>query len=114
MKANEIEQARHAEQRGAILLALHQDYTRRMTSTVSLRRALDLLGKPMSGPALQFHLCLLSDLGYLQIWRNSDMPGWRNDRDSDLDPELLVFSRLLPKGLQLIDGRIPADPAITF
>lgn len=114
MRATEMEKSRHSEQRGAILLALHQEYSREMTSTRSLLRALDLLGYPLTGDGLQFHLSLLSDLGYVQIWRARNTPMWRPDRENSLRPDMILFARLMPKGLSLIDGAIPPDPEVTF
>jgi hypothetical protein len=114
MTADEMEQARHAEERGAILLALHQEYERPMTSVRSLSRGLDLLGIPLSRSGLRFHLALLHDLGYLRIWRACEVAGWRPDRENEVRADDIVFAKLLPRGLQLIDGRIPADVQVTF
>jgi len=114
MGAAEIERARHAEERGAILLALHQEYSRSMTSVKSLSRALDLLGYPITREGLRFHLSLLADLEYTKIWRARDTAMWRADREHEMRADEIVFVRLLPKGLQLIDGAIAADPAVSF
>jgi hypothetical protein len=110
----EMEQARHAEQRGAVLQALRNDYTSEMTSVVSLSRALFMIGHSVTIDGLQFHLSLLADSGYARIWRARELPTFRPDRDTNVRPDKIVFARLAPKGLQLIDGKIPADPDVSF
>ena len=110
----EVEMARHADERGRILLALHQEYGREMTSVRSLRGALDLLGYSLSQESLEFSLVYLAESGYLKIWRLRDTPAWRPDRDGDASPERIVFAKLLPKGVRLIDGREPADAGVRF
>lgn len=109
-----MEQARHAEEKGAILMALKEDYGAKMTSVKSLARALDLLGYPMRTESLQFALVYLADSGYVKIWRVEDLPGFRADRMTDMRRDAVVFAKLLPRGLQLIDGQIEADRGITF
>jgi hypothetical protein len=109
-----MEHARHAEERGAILQALRQDYRAQMTSVRSLARALDLVGHAMRPEGLEFSLAYLADCGYLRVWRAGDLPGWRTDRQNDVRGDAIVFARLLPKGLQLIDGRTAADPSVIF
>jgi hypothetical protein len=108
-----MEKARHAEEKGAILEALREDYAREMTSVRSLSRALDLLGHSMRAEALQFALAYLADSGYLRTWRSKDVPGFRRDRISDV-ADSIVFAKLTPKGLRLIDGYEPEDPGVMF
>jgi hypothetical protein len=111
---SEMERARHAEQRGTILQALRSDYRSRMTSVNSLRGALYLVAQTVTGDSLQFHLSLLADTGYVKIWRAEDLPGFRPDREMNMPADRIVFARLTPKGLQLIDGAIEADPSVSF
>jgi len=110
----QVEQARHAIQRGGILSCLHGDYASRMTSVRALQSAMDMLGEPMSFSSLAFHLHYLSDSGYLRLWTAADMPGFRADRSGDGDPHAVKFAKLLPKGIQLLDGAIEADPLVRF
>ena len=114
MSIASLEDARHAEQRGAILQALRQDYTSKMTSVKALSRALDLLGYSMTFGTFQFSLNLLADSGYIAIWRADDTPMWRADRLNDTARDTILFVRMTPKGLQLLDGRIAADPSVSF
>ena len=106
---------RLALRRGSVLRMLVEDYRAEMTSVRSLLGALDALGESTSAEDLAFDLKYLADAGYVQVWRNRDMPGWRNDRESALGrPEQIRFARLQPKGLQLIDGHTAEDPQVKF
>jgi hypothetical protein len=111
---SEMERARHAAERGVILQALRSDYGSKMTSAGTLRRALFLMAQPVTEDGLQFHLNLLADLGYIKIWRVEDAPGYRVDRNTTTRGDRIAFARLQPKGLQLIDGDIEADPSVSF
>jgi len=110
----EMEEARHAEERGAILLALKQGYDQEMVSVGSLSKALNMVGSPMTVEGLQFSLSLLADSEYIKIWRAKAMGKWRADRVNEMRPDTIMFARLAPKGLLLIDGQIEADPLVTF
>lgn len=110
----QVEQARHALERGGILSCLHGDYSSRMTSVNALQSAMDMLGYPMSTGTLAFHLHYLRDSGYLQIWTTRDLAGFRADRAGSGDPETVKFAKLLPRGIQLIDGAVAADPLVRF
>ena len=114
MSIADVERARHAEERGAILLALSQDYSSRMTSVRALARALDLTGHPMRPEGLQFSLTYLAECDYIRIWRAEELPGWRSDRMNDTRGDTIVFARLLARGLQLIDGQVAPDPSVIF
>jgi hypothetical protein len=114
MSITEMDRARHAIERGHILLALQQDYREVMTSVRSLVGAIDLIGYPMTVKELEFHLVRLADGGYIRIWRAGDVPGYRRDRSMEERASRIVFARLLPPGLQLIDGDIAADPGVRF
>jgi hypothetical protein len=111
---SEMDKARHAEERGEILKALHSDYSSRMSSVKMLGRVLFMAGQSITPGALQFHLSLLADSGYVKIWRAEEMPGFRPDRGMESRGDVIVFARLMPRGLQLIDGQIPADPGVSF
>jgi hypothetical protein len=113
MRLTEMEEARHARERGAIMEALKQGQME-MVSIGSLAATLNMVGQPMTRQSLQFSLVLLADSGYVQITRAKDTPAWRPDRANDARPEAVVFAKLLPRGLMLIDGRIAADPLIVF
>jgi hypothetical protein len=112
----EIEQARHAEQRGVILRTLKEDYGALMTSVPSLYRVLDSIGMPIATDSLEFHLVYLAQQGYVQIWRASEMPNFRTDRIPVpwVAGKTIVFAKLTGKGLQLVDGDIPGDPKVAF
>jgi hypothetical protein len=114
MSMSEIEQARHAQERGDILRTLKEDYVREMTSVNSLLRALDAQGVSLSGDGLEFHLVHLAAKGYIQIWRAREMPGWRKDRRQGMKADTVMFARLLPLGLELLDGLAPEDPSVAF
>jgi DNA-binding transcriptional ArsR family regulator len=109
-----MEEARHAAERGAILLALKQGYDQEMVSVGSLSRALNMVASPMTAEGLQFSLSLLADSEYIKIWRAKAMGQWRADRLNEVKPDTIMFARLLPRGLRLIDGQIEADPLVTF
>jgi hypothetical protein len=109
----EMREARHAEERGAILTTLKAAYGSEMISVRTLWRVLNGARISVSDEGLQFSLTYLADQGYIKIWRVRDTPGWRPDRPGPR-PEAIVFSRLLPKGLLLVDGQAEADPKVTF
>ncbi len=111
-----VGQIRHALERGALIRTLKEDYTAEMTSVRALIGALDLQGVSLALKDLCFHLEVLADGGYVRIWRARDMPGFRADRLSEswAKPATILFAKLLPKGLQLLDGLIPEDPSIKF
>jgi hypothetical protein len=112
----DVDLMRHAAARGSIIRTLSEDYTAAMTSVRNLLGALDLQGISLSQADLEFHLSYLADSGYVQIWRTRDLPGYRNDRRVRdwMKPDSIMFAKLLPKGLQLLDGRIAEDPLIKF
>ncbi len=112
----EIEKARHARERGDILRTLKEDYQREMTSVNSLAQALDAQAVTLSQEGLEFHLTYLEGQEYVKIWRARDLPNFRKDRRSARwgKLETMMFAKLLPKGLQLIDGLIAEDPLVTF
>jgi len=110
----DMEAARHNEERGAILYALRQEVGAEMTSVRTLAMALNLAGMPMTHSGLQFSLGLLADAGYVKIWRARDVGAWRKDRLNDVRPEAILFARLLPQGLALIDGKSEPDPNVSF
>jgi hypothetical protein len=111
---HQMDNARRAEQCGYILKALKGDYGQVMTSVRSLSGALDLLGAAISVEEMQFRLSLLADSGYIRIWRAEETPAWRPDRMHDVSPHVIVFARLTPRGLHLIDGQIAPDPSVVF
>jgi hypothetical protein len=110
----EMERARHADEKGAILAALKEEYTRPMTSVRALLRALDAMGRSMRPVGLDFALTYLADCGYVRITRVRELPSYRADRDTDAQPDAIMFVKLLPKGLHLVDGQIAADPGVNF
>jgi hypothetical protein len=110
----EIEQARHVRERGDILRTLKEDYLAEMTSVGSLARALDAQGISLSPEGLEFHLIYLEQQEYLWIWRMRDLPQARRDRRPRVKLDAIMFTKLRPKGLQLIDGQIPEDPLVAF
>lgn len=114
MSMAEMERQRHCRQRGEILRLLKEEYLRPMTSVSSIGGAADMLGQAMASDTLQFHLTLLEQQAYIQIWRNRDMAGYRRDRASALPPDHIRFAKLTPRGLMLIDGQWPEDPLVMF
>jgi len=110
----DIEKARWAQERGSILRTLKEDYVREMTSIRSLIRVLDAQGVPLSHDELSFHLRYLADQGYVRILRARDLPGFRRDRPMDVSAETIMFAKLEPRGLQLLDGLIAEDPSVAF
>src|SRR5512146_3036291 len=106
MSLAELDQQRHAEERGAILSTLQQEYGREKTSVRSLAGALDLLGYPMSVDGMQFSLADLAERGYIK--------GWRSDRARQERADTVVFAKLTADGLLLIDGLRAADPGVRF
>ena len=110
----EMDEARHAEERGAILCALKQEYGSSMVAMRTLAAALNLTGYPLTNASLQFSLTLLADCAYVRTWTARDMGIWRPDRANEMRPETIVFAKLLPKGLSLVDGKIEPDPNVSF
>jgi len=112
----DIENARHTQERGTLVRVLKENYQEEMTSIQMLIRMLDRLNIPLSYEGMVFHLHYLEDGGYLKLWRARDLPNFRRDRTApgSRKPGDVMFAKLLPKGLQLLDGRIPEDPQVTF
>jgi hypothetical protein len=110
----EMDEARHSQERGSILLALKAGYGRERVTLGELASTLNMVGSPMTAESLQFSLSLLADCEYIKIWRAKAVGKWRKDRVNDVDPDAILAARLLPRGLQLIDGQIEADPQVTF
>ena len=113
---SELDRERHDRERGDVLRVLKEDYQRELTSARNLVGTLDALGLPLSEEDLAFHLIYLSDQGYVRVLRVKDMPSYRTDRRLAgwENPETIKFVKLLPKGLQLIDGLIAEDPSVKF
>ncbi len=116
MTIADMRQVRHTAERGDILRTLKEDYQAEMTTLRTLLSALDLQGTPLSQEDLEFHLTYLAAQGYVQVWRARDMPNHRADRRGRgwEKPSTMLFAKLLPRGLQLLDGAIPEDPQIRF
>jgi hypothetical protein len=109
-----IDRERQARRKGDILRILLQDYRRNMTSVRALNGALDMLGEPVGPDSMQWDLIYLADQEYIKIWRVKDRPGFRHDRQSSEDPEIIEFAKLMPKGIQLLDGNAAEDPQVKF
>jgi predicted ArsR family transcriptional regulator len=109
-----MREQRHAEERGNILRLLKEEYTAVQITVGTLFHSMDMSGYTVSPEALRFHLQYLADQGYVQIARNRDMPGWRQDRMPLGSPDEIRFAKLLPRGLMLLDGRIDEDPMVRF
>ena len=110
----ELDEARHASERGAILQALKQGYDQEMVSVGSLASTLNMVGMPMTRESLSFSLSLLADSGYVRIWRAREVGKWRADRMNEMRPDAILFARLMPLGLRLVDGLAAPDPQVTF
>lgn len=110
----DLDQARHARERGEIIRTLKEDYAARMTSVGTLLRALDALGTSLTPDSLAFHLEVLAEQEYIQVWRAKDMPGYRRDRPGTDRPATIKFCKLRARGLQLLDGLIAEDPLVAF
>ncbi len=111
-----VEQAKHARERGDTLRTLKEDYQSEMTSVRNLVGALDMQGVSLSLDGIAFHLEYLAEQGYVRIWRARDLPQHRKDRRRPgwVKPETILFAKLLPKGLQLLDGLAQEDPLVAF
>lgn len=116
MSMAEIEKQRLARRKGDILRILLEEYrsAREMTSIGNLIGTLDAIGEPVSPESIQFDLHYLSDQGYIRVWLNRDVPGFRKDRQNAGLPTEIRFCRLVPRGIQLIDGNITEDPQVKF
>ena len=110
----EVEQQRHAEERGAIIRTLKEDFLRAMTTVRVLLGALDAQGISLSPEGLAFHLEYLSSQELIEVKRAEDLPGYRRDRLGARKPDAIMGAKLTPRGLQLLDGAIPEDPLVTF
>jgi hypothetical protein len=106
---------RKASERGSILRMLCDDYGKGMTSIGNIASALDLLGQGVSAESLSFHLVYLEDQQYIRLVRTFEMPGYRRERLSgDAKPDDIRFAKMLPRGVQLVNGQIADDPAVKF
>lgn len=115
MSASELERARHASEKGAILRTLQDAYGGPAVMVGALAGVLDTLGYPMSSQNLQFSLTYLAESGYVDAVRAKDVPGFRRDRLRSGDsPETIVLARLTPKGLRLVDGQEAEDKLVRF
>jgi len=111
----EIERARHAEERGLIIRILKEDFTAELTTVRTLLRALDAQGQALSPEGLAFHLVYLERQGYLALTRARNLPDFRADRwSSGTKANSIIGAKLLPLGLHLLDGKAPVDPSVTF
>ena len=111
----EVELARHAEQRGLILRTLKEDFIAQLTTVRTLLRALDAQGQALSPEGLAFHLTYLELQGYVALIRARDLPDFRPDRWSPgAKSTSILGAKLLPLGLHLLDGKAPVDPSVTF
>lgn len=113
-KVADLRDARRARERGDILRTLKEEYARSMTSVANLLAALDGQGIALFQEELDFHLSYLAEQAYVQIWRTRDLPGFRSDRPGAWKPDAIRFAKLLPKGLQLLDGKCAEDPLVRF
>jgi len=111
---SQTEAVRHAEERGKILAVLREAYDQEMVTVTALLGTLDLGLCPVSPEGMQFHLRYLADSQYIRILRVRDLPSYRADRAGSQRPDQIVFAKLLPRGLHLLDGLIPADPSVRF
>jgi DNA-binding transcriptional ArsR family regulator len=111
-----MEHIRHRRERGDILRTLKEDYHQDMSSLRNLVGALDLQGIPLSQEGLEFHLRYLEDQGYIKVWRSRDLPNFRTDRQAPrwTRADTMLFAKLLPKGLHLVDGLTSEDPMVAF
>jgi len=109
-----LDKARRAQERGDILRVLQADFTNEMTSVKSLTWTLDAMSISLDRDDLEQHLVYLAEQGYVQIWRGRNLPQFRTDRDTGVNPSALLFARLTAKGTQLVDGVTAADPMVNF
>jgi len=110
-----LEQARHATERGRILMTLQQDYASGVFVFVkSLMGAMDQQGISLTVDGMAFHLRYLVDQGYIATRTAGEMPGFRRDRATVERAETIVAVKLTVKGLHLIDGQVAEDPAVKF
>jgi len=98
------EDVRHEVQRGVILMILtHRalDWVSFSELRVQLARG---QGYPLTDGTLWFHVRYLASRGYVET--RSTRPG-RNDLS-------LTQVRATPKAVDLLDGRVEADPGVAF
>ena len=115
MAASDVERARHALEKGAILRVLQDAYGGPALMVSALGVVLDNLGFPMSPAGLQFALTYLAESGYARVVRAKDVPGFRRDRMRPGDTvDTVVMAKLTPLGLRLVDGNAPEDGNIRF
>jgi hypothetical protein len=110
----ELDEVRMAEVRGNIISVLFEAYTAEMTSVSALIRTLDAIGSSLGPEDAAEHLVYLAQQGYVTIVRGREMPKYRTDRATGIAPDAIVFVKLAAKGLQLLKGKIPEDPMVTF
>lgn len=99
--------------RGKILQVLLEDYVTERTRIGMLIQALP----DRSPQEVYFDLTYLEQQEYVRVWRERDLELHRRDRmpdDDDWKPSDMVFAKLLPRGLQLVEGAIPGDPLVVF
>lgn len=111
---SELDNERHAHERGEIIRVLMADYGQRMTTVVALLRALDALGHSLTPNGLVTHLTMLEEREYVKLWRAKDRPGYRRDRNGTTKPDTVEFCKLTVRGIELLDGRIAEDAMVTF
>ncbi len=115
MAASDVERARHALEKGAILRVLQDAYGGPAMTLSGLASVLDNLGFPMSPIGLQFALTYLGDTGFARVVKAKDLPGFRHDRlRQGESPETVMTAQLTPLGLKLLDGTVAEDEQIRF
>jgi len=81
-------------------------------SFVLLLRTLDTIGVSVSARELRGELEYLTAKGYAELRRRADMPGWARERMSAGRPTDVIAVKLLPRGLDLVQRNIAADPGV--
>ena len=115
MATSDVERARHALEKGAILRVLQDAYGGPALMVSALGAVLDNLGFPMSPTGLQFALTYLGESGYARVSKAKDIPGFRRDRlRQGESPEMVVMAQLTPLGVKLLDGTVVEDEQIRF
>ena len=111
------ERIRTTFQRGNILTALRAEFTREKTPAAVLFHTVASLVAGLTRNEFDDHLTYLEGKEYIRLWHQRDMEEERDDRqpsDRDVRSDDIRFARLLPKGVDLLEGSIPADPGIDF
>jgi hypothetical protein len=108
---------RDASERGKILgMLADNDAISAAITFVDLLRAIDNELLSLSPRELGVRLEYLAAKSYIEVIRRKDMPGFDRlrGRGGRGRPQDIVAIKLTPRGLDLFQGAIPADPGVAI